>query len=287
MKPNDFQHHNVTINNLNYHYVRQGSGAPLLLIHGWPGFWYEWHLNIGPLSERFDVVVPDMRGFAYTDKPGVAPMEGYTDAHFAEDIRALCDALGFDKVRIVSHDFGAVWTQKFARTYPDRVEKLVLFDPPYPGIGLRWFEFPQTLHSWYMIFHQMPWAEDLVGATRDSTRIYVSHFLQAWSHNKQLWTNEEIDEYVEAFSQPGAIRGGFNCYRAALGGGGGAGGDQKIETPTLILWGEGDAILPYAWSDKIPDYFANHTLKKVEAAGHFMMREQPDSVNAEIIAFLS
>jgi pimeloyl-ACP methyl ester carboxylesterase len=62
MKPSDFKHHNITINNLNYHYVRQGSGAPLLLIHGWPGFWYEWHMNIGPLSERFDVVAPDMRG---------------------------------------------------------------------------------------------------------------------------------------------------------------------------------------------------------------------------------
>jgi len=287
MKPTDFTHANVTVNGINLHYVRQGSGTPLLLIHGWPGFWYEWHMNIGPLSEHFDVVAPDMRGYAYSGKPAVSAAEGYTDTYYAEDIRRLCDALGFDKVRIVTHDFGAVWVNKFARTYPERLEKLMLFDPPYPGIGGRWFEMPHIFNSWYQIFHQMPWAEDLVGATRESIRIYVSHFLSAWSHDKDLWTKEEIDEYVEAFSQPGAIRGGFNCYRAALSGGAfSGGGDLKVNTPTRVLWGDGDSILPFAWSDKIPEFFPNSSVKKIEGAGHFMMREKPDVVNAEIIAFM-
>jgi pimeloyl-ACP methyl ester carboxylesterase len=228
-----------------------------------------------------------MRGYAYTDKPAVAPAEGYTDAHFAEDIRALCDALGFQKVLIVTHDFGAVWVNKFARVYPERIEKLVLFDPPYPGIGARWFQMPHVFNSWYQIFHQMPWAEDIVGATRGTIRAYVSHFLQQWSADKKLWTDEEIDEYVEAFSQPGAIRGGFNCYRAALSGGAFSGpGDLIVRTPTLVLWGDGDAILPFAWSDNIPQFFPNAVMKKVEGAGHFMMREKPDLVNAEIIAFM-
>ena len=287
MKPKDFPHHNVTVNGLNLHYVRQGSGPPLLLIHGWPGWWYEWHLNIGPLSEHFDVVAPDMRGFAYSDKPDAAPEAAYTGKHFADDIVGLIDALGFERVRIVSHDFGAVWVNKLARTYPDRLEKLVLFDPPYPGIGGRWFQMPHIFNSWYQIFHQMPWAEDLVGATRKSTELYLRHFLSAWSANKDLWTDEEITEYVEAFSQPGAIRGGFNCYRAALRGGAFSGpGDLKVTTPTLVLWGDGDAILPFEWSDKIPEFFPNSTLKKVEGAGHFMMREAADRVNGEIIAFM-
>jgi pimeloyl-ACP methyl ester carboxylesterase len=281
-----FSHHNLTVNGLNYHYVRQGSGPPLFLIHGWPGFWYEWHKNIGPLSEHFDVVVPDMRGYAYTDKPDAPPEQAYTDIHFAEDIRGLADALGFDKVRIVSHDFGAAWSQRFARLYPQRLHKLALFDPPYGGIGARWFAMPQIFNSWYMIFHQQPWAEDLVGASRDTIRAYVRHFLSAWSANKDLWSDDEVERYVDAFSQPGAIRGGFNCYRAAFRGGGQPGGDQAIATPTLVLWADSDSILPLAWSDNLGQFFSNHTLKKVEGAGHFMMREAPDRVNAELIAFM-
>lgn len=279
-------HHYTTVNGVKLHYVRQGGGEPLLLIHGWPGFWFEWHKNIGPLAEHYDVIVPDMRGFAYSDKPDAPPAVAYTDTAFAEDIRAFIDFYHFDKVRIVSHDFGAVWVQRFARMYPERLHKLVLFDPPYPGIGGRWFEPPQFLHSWYQVFHQQPWAEDLVGSSKKATEIYLRHFLSAWSADKELWTEDEIAAYVEAYSQPGALRGGFNCYRAAFRGAMQSSGDLTINTPTLVLWGDSDAILPYAWSDRLPEFFTSLTLKKVEGVGHFMMREAPDRVNAEIVAFM-
>ena len=287
--PDDFQHRNAAVNGINLHYVREGSGVPLLLIHGWPGWWYEWHMNIKPLAAAgFDVIAPDMRGYAYSDKPDLPPEQAYTDAAFAEDILGLCDALALQKVRIVSHDFGAIWVQKFARMYPDRLEKLVLFDPPYPGIGARWFQLPHVFNTWYQLFHQMPWAEDLVGMTRDSIRLYVRHFLSAWSADPKLWTDEEIEHYVDAFAQPGAVRGGFNCYRAALRGGAySAGGAATVDQPTLVLWGDSDSIIPFAWSDNLAQTFPNHTLKKIEGAGHFMMREKPDVVNAEVIAFMS
>ncbi len=287
MPDENFTHHNITVNGINLHYVREGHGEPLLLIHGWPGFWYEWHLNIAPLAEHFDVVVPDMRGFAYSDKPDLAPEVGYTDTAFAEDIRALIDALGFERVSIVSHDFGAVWVQRFARMYPERLAKLMLFDPPYPGIGGRWFEMPHVFNVWYQIFHQQPWAEDLVGSSRKATEIYVRHFLSAWSADKNLWTEEEIAKYVDAYSQPGALRGGFNCYRAVFRGGSQSSGDLTIKTPTRVLWGDSDSILPFAWSDRIPEFFPNSEVKKIEGAGHFMMREKPDIVNNEIIDFMS
>ena len=89
MATDNFNHNEITVNGIKLHYVRQGHGEPLLLVHGWPGFWYEWHLNIGPLAEHFDVIVPDMRGYAYSDKPELAPEVGYTDTAFAEDTRAL------------------------------------------------------------------------------------------------------------------------------------------------------------------------------------------------------
>jgi pimeloyl-ACP methyl ester carboxylesterase len=288
MPPNNdgFPHEYAQVNGLKYHYVRQGSGPPLLLVHGWPGFYYEWHLNIGPLSERFDVVVPDMRGYAYTEKPDEKPEEGYRPADFAEDICALLDHLGWQKANIVSHDFGAVWVQQFARTYRERLDKLVLFNPPYPGIGMRWMELGHVPQIWYQMFHQLPWAEDLVGSSRKATELYVRHFLSHWSHNKDLWSDEEIAEYVEAFSQPGAIRGGFNCYRAAFRTRMQPEGDPKIYAPTPILWGDDDAVLPFAWSDKLPDFYQDLTFRKVENAGHFLMREKPELVNEAITEFV-
>jgi pimeloyl-ACP methyl ester carboxylesterase len=279
-------HHFSTVNGVKLHYVRQGAGEPLLLIHGWPGFWFEWHMNIAALAQHYDVIVPDMRGFAYSDKPDLAPEIGYSDTAFAEDIKAFIDFYHFDKVRIVTHDFGAVWMQRFARMYPERLHKLMLFDPPYPGIGGRWFEMPQALNTWYQIFHQQPWAEDLVGSSTKATEIYLRHFLSAWSADKNLWTEDEIRAYVEAYSQPGALRGGFNCYRAVFRGGMQTSGDLTISTPTAVLWGDSDSILPYAWTDNLPQYFTNLTLKKIEGVGHFMMREAPDRVNAEIISFM-
>ncbi|HXG42802.1 MAG TPA: alpha/beta hydrolase [Dehalococcoidia bacterium] len=287
--PNDgFSHHQAQVNGLRYHYVRQGSGPPLVLVHGWPGFYYEWHLNIGPLSERFDVVAPDMRGYGYTDKPDVPPAEGYTSAHFAQDLAALLDHLGWQRASFVAHDFGAIWVQRFARTYPQRVERLVLFDPPYPGIGPRWFEPSRLGEVWYMFFHQLPLAEELVGSSRRAIEAYLRHFLSHWSYQKELWTDEEIGHYVEAFSQPGALRGGFNCYRATFQAEAGqwASPQTKIEAPTLVLWAEADPILPVAWSDRLGDYFSRLTLKRVPQAGHFLMRERPELVNAEVTAFV-
>ena len=284
----DADHHYVTANGVELHYVRMGAGEPLLLIHGWPGFWYEWRLNIEALAAHYDVIVPDMRGYAYSDKPDLAPEVGYTDTAFAGDIRALADALQLDKLRIVSHDFGAIWTQKFARLYPERLHKLMLFDPPYPGIGPRWFQLPHTLNTWYQLFHQLPLAEELVGSSAKATEVYLRHFLSAWSRDKNLWTDEDIAAYVDAYSQPGALRGGFNCYRAALRGGAfSTGGTPKVTTPTRILWGDSDSILPFEWSDNLGDTFENFELKKIENAGHFMMREVPAVVNAEVLDFMA
>jgi len=286
MHHDGFTHHNARVNGINLHYVRQGAGEPLLLVHGWPGFWYEWRLNIGPLAERFDVIAPDMRGYAYSDKPDGAPETAYSDTAFAEDIRALLDALAVDRVNIVSHDFGAIWVQRFARMYPERMAKLMLFDPPYLGIGARWFQFPHNFHTWYQVFHQQPMAEAIVGASREATRAYISHFLRAWSADPNIWTDEEIEAYTDAYAQPGALRGGFNCYRATMRGGMQSSGDLVIHAPTTVLWGTKDSILPYEWTDNLPQFFSNLTLKKMDGVGHFMMREAPERVNAEIVAFM-
>ena len=200
-----FRHEYATINGLRYHYVREGQGQPLLLVHGWPGFSYEWHLNIGPLSQHFDVVVPDMRGYAYTDKPDLAPEDGYTPGRLRRRYPRphRPPRLGASRTSSPTTSVRPGCSSSPAHT-ATAYDSLVLFDPPYPGIGGRWIEPGHVPQIWYQMFHQLPWAEDLVGSSRKATELYLRHFLSHWSHDKDLWTDEEIAEYVEAFSQPGA-----------------------------------------------------------------------------------
>jgi len=283
-----FNHQYATINGLRYHYVREGSGPPLFLIHGWPGFWYEWHLNIKPLARRFDVVVPDMRGYGSSGKPDLPPEEGYTDVVMAEDLRALVEHLGFEKVNVVSHDFGSVWTQRFARAHPDLMDRLVFFQPAYPGITSRFMTPDRYGEIWYMFFHQLSLAEEIVGSSRKATEVYLRHFLSHWSYDKPLWTDEEIERYVEAFSQPGALRGGFNCYRAMFRTmGRSLQGDLTIRAPTLVLWAENDPIFPAAWSDKLSDFFPGVTVRTVPGCGHWVQREKPELLHEAITEFIA
>ena len=284
--PELWNHQFAQLNGVRLHYVRHGAGTPVVLVHGWPGFWFEWNKNILPLAERFDVVAPDMRGYAYSDKPDLPPEQGYTDVHMADDLAALVRHLGFAKVHMVAHDFGASWAQRFAQRHADLLDKLVLFNPPYPGIGGRWFGMPQVFESWYMVFHQQPWAEEIVGATRASIETYLRHFLRHWSHDSDVFPDDEIAEFVEAYSQPGAVRGGFNCYRAVFRTAGRE-PNAPIAAPTLVLWSDNDPILRFEWSDNLGQSFTSYTLKKIEGCGHFMHREAPERINRELIEFIT
>src|SRR3712207_2644141 len=99
-----WSHHHVEANGIRVHYVRHGAGAPLVLLHGWPEFWFAWHKNMGELAEHFDVIVPDLRRFGDTEKPGLPdPPSGLPEA-LAEDLGGLIGALGIESAGLVSQD---------------------------------------------------------------------------------------------------------------------------------------------------------------------------------------
>src|SRR6266542_4078136 len=119
------------------HHVRLGAGEPVLLLHGWPGFWYDWRRVLVPLSGSADVIAPDFRGFGGSGKTDLPPAEGYTPGILAEDVVALLDGLGISQAVVAAYDIGATVAQTLALRHADRVRALALFNPAYPGIGER------------------------------------------------------------------------------------------------------------------------------------------------------
>jgi pimeloyl-ACP methyl ester carboxylesterase len=289
MNGHEWNHRHVEANGITLHYVRHGSGVPLMLLHGWPEFWYVWHKNVPVLAESFDVVAPDLRGFGDSDKPGGPPEELL--GNLVEDLRALADAMDFDRFGVVSHDVGAYVAQGFARKYPERLSGLFFFNCPYPGIGRRWVDPDSVNEIWYQTFNQQPWAASLVGENRKTCRTYFQHFLDHWAHEPGLF-DEDLDHWVDNFMKPGNLQGGFDWYigtnRSRL--------DlvrsgppelPKIDTPTRVRWGESDPILKVEWADRLGDYFTDLDFSPLREAGHFVHYEQPDLANREILEFFS
>ena len=287
----DWNGHFVATDELDVHYVRAGKGRPVILLHGWPEFARTWLNNLPILARQFDVIAPEFRGFGQTIARRGRSSAGAPPQQLAKDLKAFIDALGLGVVDIVSHDVGSFVAQTFAHAYPASVRRLFFFNCAYPGIGTRWGLAENFPELWYQQFHQKDFAAALVGSSREATRIYFSHFLTHWCHQKQAFA-PYIEEWIDNFSRPGNIQGGFDWYigvaafrRRMMREG--ALPIAKIRAPTFVLWGRHDPVLQYAWTDRLGDYFETLTLECAEDAGHFVHFETPALANDRMIAFLS
>jgi pimeloyl-ACP methyl ester carboxylesterase len=267
------------------HYVRMGSGPPVVLLHGWPGFWYDWRRVLPRIAGEAEAVAPDLRGFGGSDKPDRPPEETYTPTALAADVGALLGHLELSDVVVVAHDIGATVAQAVAMGAPDVVRALVLLNPPYLGIGRRRFEYRIQREHWYQHFHVQPWSDRLVGYNRDTVRIYLSHFYDHWVGRKDTVRPAELDAIVDEYAKPEAVRAGFNYYRARwltrqqeLMRHEPDPSDVAIDLPTVVLWGEEDPVIPVDWSDRIPEFFPKSTLRRLPGVGHFVPFEAPDEV---------
>ncbi len=281
-----WNHYLAELGSLRMHYVREGNGDPLFLLHGWPEFWWTWHRIIPTLEQQFQIIAPDLRGFGQTSDPGAQPASA--DTH-AGDILALADHLGIERFGIVSHDVGAAVAQAIARRAPTRLRGLFFFNAPYPGIGKRWAEAGHLQQIWYYFFNQLPWAVDLIGQSRETCRTFFGNMLRHWSYADDTF-DEELELWVDNFMQPGVIAGGFAWYaathdaRIALARDGSP-TLPKIQVPSRFLWGRHDPVLPAAWSDRLDDYFVAPEIEIAEEAGHFVHYERPDLASNKIIEF--
>ena len=242
------------------------------------------------LADRFELIAPDLRGFGASEKPDPGPSNRVGPEIHAADILALIDALGIARTGLVAHDVGAYVGQVLGRTAADRLTGLFFFNCPYPGIGPR-LGAPEMLREiWYQSFHQKPFAAGLVGATRESCRAYIGHFLRHWAGGNPNAFDDVLDAFVDNFLEPGNLQGGFNWYlsqghaRLAMLRGE-APALPPIAVPACVRWGDSDPLFPYAWTDRLGETFANLDLAPFAGAGHFPHRERPDAAAAEIAGF--
>jgi pimeloyl-ACP methyl ester carboxylesterase len=209
------------------------------------------------LADRYRLIAPDLRGFGESDKPN-GP---FGAADHAADMLALLDTLGIERVGVIGHDVGGAAMQPLVRKAPERVAGLFFFDFVYPGIGSRMAAPDRLNEIWYQSFNQMEMVPTLVGASQETCRTYISHFLRHWAYRKDAFDNVP-SAFTDNFLKPGNLVGGFAHYRASHAGRiammkGQAPTLPSITPPTCVRWAEQDPLFPYAWTDRLGETFAD------------------------------
>ncbi|WP_419827043.1 alpha/beta fold hydrolase [Sphingomonas sp.] len=272
-------------NGVNLHVVEAGrEGDPLLiLLHGFPEFWWAWRHQITPLAAAgYHVVVPDMRGYNLSDKPdGLA---AYTLDVLAADVIGLADAFGAARVHLVGHDWGAVIGWWVAARHADRLERVVLMNGPHPDVWARQaLKHPtQALRSTYVAFFQLPWLPEATLGGFDFAGLKA--MMQA-SARAGSFEPHALDRYAEAWARPGALTAMLNYYRA-LRERPRSGGPARLSPETLILWAADDRFLERHVAEAGLALCDRGRLEFVEDATHWLHIEQPDRINARILRFL-
>jgi pimeloyl-ACP methyl ester carboxylesterase len=266
------------------HYVEAGTGPLVVLLHGFPEFWYSWRRQIGPLAEAgYHVVAPDLRGYDLSDKP--QGWRAYDASLLAGDIAGLIRSFGEQDAYVVGHDWGAAVAYAVAMLHPDVVKRLAILNVPHTSRMLEGFRTLRQLRkSWYMFFFQIPrLPEYLIG--RDDFS-FAKRSLR--SDSKKAFTDEDLERYVEAWSQPGALTGMINYYRAALRRSPRAtlAAMKPIPAPTMVIWGMLDRHLGSELAEPAPEWVPNLRMERIPQATHWVQHDAPERVNELLIDFM-
>jgi haloacetate dehalogenase len=274
----------TVVNGIRMHYVRAGDGPLVVLLHGWPQTNHCWRHVLPELAKRHTVVAPDLRGYGRTDKPTT----GYDKRTMASDVSALIAALGFETARVVGHDRGARVAHRWALDRPDEVERLAVLDV-IPTREM-WRQDARTaVGYWHWLFAQQPDLPELLAGRDIGT--YLGYFFQHWTYNRHGLEPEAIAEYVRAFSVPGALRAGFDDYRAsfpddaALDDADAAAG-RRLTMPVLAVWGATGLPSRFPVLDIWREYADDVRGGPIEESGHFLAEEQPAALVERLRAFL-
>jgi pimeloyl-ACP methyl ester carboxylesterase len=291
----------VEANGIRFHCLTRGRGELVMFLHGFPEFSYEWKDQLREFGKDHHVVAPDLRGYNLSSKP--ASLDAYRVPVLLEDIRLLADHFrNGRKLVLIGHDWGGALAWAFAAAHPEYLDKLVIINAPHPAVfgKLLATDPDQQKASQYMFMFRNPQAEEKLTANNYTLlrKILLNDLLSTGAMT-------EVDEkaYIKAWSQPGALTGGLNYYRAnRLGppapaqieaqigasdsGFGGETAQQVVRVPALVIWGEKDPALPARNLDDLPQYAPLLTIKRIPDGSHWVVHEKPAEVNNYIRAFI-
>jgi pimeloyl-ACP methyl ester carboxylesterase len=276
----------ANVGEVKLHFARCGEGEKLVvLLHGFPEFWYSWRHQIAALSDEYTVVAPDLRGYNLSDKP--PNKSDYEIDHLISDVVGLIHHFGRERAAVIGHDWGASIAWAVAAKRPDVLWKLGAMQVPPIPVWKKNQTAGQLLASWYMFFFQLPVIPEL--RLKQNNFVNLATALKTSTAEPDVFTDDEIAEYIKSWSQPGAITAMLNYYRAnilkrmfskpepAA----------KVRVPTLFIYGEKDtAVLPTTVAGVGRMIEGTYTEHRIPGSGHWVQQEARDEVTAVLRKFL-
>ncbi len=278
-----WQHEYIISNGIRLHYVTQGEGPLILMLHGFPEFWYSWRRQIPEFAKNYKVVALDLRGYNESDKPQA--QSAYVMSEFIKDVEGVIKGLGYDRCILVGHDWGGAIAWYFSYAHPEMVERLVVLNIPHPAKFAAGLRTPQQLmRSWYAFALQIPALPELVLQTFDYE--ILENALKGMAVDKSTFTQADIEAYKDAAAKRGALTAMINYYRNPFN------NLQQhdwnlLPVPTLMIWGEDDKALGKELTYGMEEYVRDFQIHYIPNCGHWVQQERPELVNQYIREFLA
>ena len=274
-----FQHAYADLGQVRLHYVTAGQGPAVVLLHGWPQTWFMWRDIIPGLSARYRVIAPDLRGLGDSSRP----VGGYDKKTLAHDIWCLVhEVLGEPRLFVVGHDWGGPVAFALAAQHRDAVRRVAIFDVPIPGDGTP----VMFANRWH---HGLHWELDFPEAlTAGREELYLGFFYRTWGARPDAISDDAQREYFRTYRQPGAMRAGFNLYRATpqdVADNEAFLAQGKLEMPVLCYGGTHGRGRGRAAIESWQRAASNVRGGVAEDCGHWIPEERPDWVLQELLRF--
>lgn len=280
--PGEFEHGLAQVGKVRTHYVTIGSGEPIVLLHGWPQTWWEWRRLAAGLADRHRLIIPDLRGLGASSRPA----EGYDKRTIAADVWGLLDQLGVGEVTVVGHDLGGAVAYQVAHQRREQIRALVVIEMMMPGFGVE-EEFAQRDENgiWHLSFHLARDVTEALVSGRE--RLYFSWFFNNFSYDRAAITEADLDEYVRAYREPGALRAGFEYYRTLFQDGrdNRAASAEPLPMPALAVGGSHS--MGARCADSLRGLAADVTGCVMPESGHYVPEEHPEELAGLITDFLA
>jgi pimeloyl-ACP methyl ester carboxylesterase len=280
------RHATCSTNGIRLHVVESGpkDGPPVILLHGFPEFWYGWRHQIGPLADAgLRVLAPDQRGYGASEKP--ESVAAYALDTLADDVAGLIGSTGSPRAAVVGHDWGGIVAWWVAVKHPERVESLAVLNAPHPIAFRRYLRTSprQLLKSWYTFYFQLPWLPEAMFRRGNWRRL--TEALRRTSR-PGTFTEADLERYRGAWSEPGAITAMINWYRAAKRYRPVPPPDSRIHVPAMLIWGTRDRFLDRGLAKESLGQCDHGRLEFIEDATPWVQHEEPERVNRSLLDFL-